>query len=234
LELLGGLLAPCRNGQICLMDPRSGDKLAEPFQPPLKPGGVARWQEPAPVGDSQFVVADGLHKLYLVGLRSSPKRDLVAVAELDVTEPITSPVAVLGDVAYAVDESNMLLAVKLPKLNLEQQWPLGGRCIWGPKAVGDRVLLATDDQQLHCLDANRKVVWQVATAHGALAGAPLAVAEGYILASKEGILWRVSGATGEEAAKYDIGRALGTGAVLLGDRLLVGGHDGTLYQVPQF
>ena len=39
---------------------------------------------------------------------------------------------------------------------------------------------------------------------------------------------------GEEVAKFETGHALGTGAVLLGDRLLVGGHDGTLHQVPQF
>jgi outer membrane protein assembly factor BamB len=97
--------------------------------------------------------------------------------------------------------------------------------------VGDHVLLATDDDQLYCLDANQKVVWRLPLSYGPLAGNPLNTDAGYVLAATSGVIWRLESATGKELAKIETGCPLGTGPVPLGDGLLVGGHDGCLYKV---
>ncbi len=97
--------------------------------------------------------------------------------------------------------------------------------------MGDHVLLATDDDQLYCLDSAQKTVWQVALPYGRLAGAPLLVDSQYVLAAANGVIWRVESATGKEVGSVETGYPLGTGPVRLGDVLLVGGHDGSLYKV---
>ncbi len=67
--------------------------------------------------------------------------------------------------------------------------------------------------------------------YGPLAGAPLELDGHHVLASTRGVIWRVDTATGNELGKVDVGLPLGTGPVLAGDQLLVGGHDGSLYRV---
>ncbi len=99
-------------------------------------------------------------------------------------------------------------------------------------AVGDRVLMATDDDQLYCLDSNQVLVCKVKLPYGRLAGAPLPADDGeYILASAGGVVWRVKADSGAELAKIETGYPLATGPVRLGDQLLVGGSDGCLHTV---
>ena len=187
------------------------------------------WSPAAVVGDNEVLLAEGHTGLYRIGIQSQPKPHLAALAQVDLAEPLISPLAVLGKMVYAVDAAESLVSFELPDLNAGQPRPLAARSVWGPGRVGDYVLLATDDDQLHCLDANRKVVWQVTLAYGPLAGAPLAIDGHYVLAATSGVIWRVEPATGKELGKIETGQPLGTGPVPLGDGLVVGGHDGCLY-----
>ena len=111
---------------------------------------------------------------------------------------------------------------------------LGARCAWGPHVLGSRLLLATDDDRLHCVDAAANLLWQQPLAYGPPAGAPLEVAgETCLLAAAGGVVWRLEAKTGKELGKIETHLALGTGPVLLGDRLLIGSHDGSMCVVDQ-
>jgi len=234
IAFAGGLLAPCKAGQVLLLDPRSGRQQVEPFQPRLESGAEVTWREPAVVGDDQIVLADNRNRLYRVGIQKKPKPHLDALAEpVNLTESVVSPVAVLETVAYAVDAAQTLLAVELPELTRGRPQPLSGRCVWGPRQVGDHVMLATADDRLYCLDGQQKLLWEIDLPYGPLAGAPVKSGDDYILAAAGGVIWRVRAATGEETAKTETGCPLGTGPVLLDDRILVSGHDGSLYLVEQ-
>jgi outer membrane protein assembly factor BamB len=234
IPLADDLLVPCRSGQVFLLDPRTGSPRTEPFQPTLPGGAQVAWSRPTPVGEGEFLLAEGHSGLYRIGIEDQPKPHLAARAQVDLTEPIESPIAVVGNVAYAVDASQSLLTFELPKLTLVgDPRPLGARSAWGPDRVGDCVLLATDDDQLYCLGAEGKIVWQIPLPYGPLAGRPLATDAGYLLVAARGVIWRLDPATGRELAKAETGYPLATGAVPLGDGLLVGGHDGCLYKLPK-
>jgi len=226
-----GLLAPSEVGQVFFLEPRSGDKLTEPFQPTLESGVRVQWSQPALVGENEILLAEGRTGLYRIGIKDQPKPHLAALAHVDLAEPLVSPIAVLGKVAYAVDAAESLCAFELPKLTPSPPKPLGARSVWGPQRLGEHVLLATDDDQLYCLDGDQKTVWQVPLPYGPLAGAPIEVDGHYLLAAESGVIWRAETATGNEVAKIETGYPLGTGPVKLGDGLLVGGHDGSLYMV---
>ncbi len=227
-----GLLVPCAAGQVFLLDPRSGDKRAEPFQPALRSGERVAWSRPALDDEGKILLAEGSAGLYRIGIKDQPQPHLALLAQADLAEPLASPLAVLNNKAYAVDAADSLVSFELPKLTPATPEPLAARSAWGPGRVGDYVLLATDDDQLRCLNAEGKIVWQLGLDYGPLAGAPSETGGGFVLASASGVLWRVDPATGNELGKVEIGHPLGTGAVPLGDGLLVGGHDGSLYQVP--
>ena len=225
----GGLLAPAKTGPVFLFDPRSGNQRVEPFLPVIPSGAEFAWRRPTPLGDQEFLLSDGNTKLYRVGIQDTPKRHLAALATGEAPAPIRSATAVVGHTAYVVDASDRLLGLALPDLKQATQSPLGGPCVWGPWPAGPCGLLATDEQLL-CIDPDAPR-WKVALPAGLPAGAPLVDGESILLASAGGMVCRVEAATGKLLGKVDVGLPLANGPVLLGDRLLVAGHDGTLYEV---
>ena len=170
VNFAGGLLARTKAGQVLLLDPASGASRAEPFQPRLESGVSLAWREPAVLGPDEFAVTDGRTNLYRVTIQALPKPNLAVADRATTPEPIVAPLAAVGHVVYAAD-AHTLVAYELPKLSRGKRWPLSGRSVWGPRRIGQRVLLATDDDQLYCLTADEKLLWQVPLAHGPLAGA---------------------------------------------------------------
>jgi hypothetical protein len=227
----GGLLVPCQVGQVFLVDPRTGGKMVEPFQGELAGGGRLPWRQAVLVDENSVVLADGSKRVYRLGIKDQPTRHLAALDQVETAKPIVSPVAVVGNVAYAVDEAGVLQRFVLPKLTPGEPTPLGGKPVWGPHRSGDHVFLATDDEQLLCLDGEGKVVWKIALLYGPLAGRPLPLGKEYLLASAAGVVSRVDAASGKELGKLETGHPLGTGPVLLGEQILLSGNDGTLYMV---
>jgi outer membrane protein assembly factor BamB len=232
-----GLVVPARDGQVFWIDPLSDkstpELLAEPFQPRLEPGAKLDWTMPTVVSDTQVIIADGKMNIYLLGVQDQPKRHLEAIKQTAMAKPITAPIGVLGQTGFVVDSAGALTILELPGLSHGKEIVLGGRCVWGPVRVGDNVLLAGDDNNLHCFDAKGGSVWRVRLEHGPLAGPPLRLGQHFLFASQNGVIWRADAATGKELAKVDTACPLGTGPVLCGQKLLVGGYDGTLYEVRQ-
>jgi outer membrane protein assembly factor BamB len=225
------LLAPSDLGQVYLLEPDLGNALSEPFQPRLQPGTLLPWQLPVTVGEQDIVISDGRSKLYRLRLVDKPRLHLEADAERDLASPLASPLAATTKVVCAVNADRKLDVFQLPDLTSAGQHDLAGRAAWGPRRVGDRVMLATDSGQLCCFDESGQPLWQVALPYGPLAGAPLLVGDHYILAAAGGVVWRAAAASGKELAKVDTGQPLATGPVLLGERILLGGHDGSLHQL---
>ena len=144
-----------------LLDPQTGEPLAEPFQPRLEAGAELDWITPLAVGDREAVLVDAkLRKMYRIGLQDEPKPHLAVLAEAVATKPVVAPLAVLGETVYLGDADGGLNAFALPALARGNEQSLGSRCAWGPARVGDAVLLSTDDNRLLCLDAKGNRRWQ--------------------------------------------------------------------------
>ena len=230
VSFAGGLLAPTKGGQVLLLDPVSGANRAEPFQPRLESGVSLAWREPAVLGPDDFALTDGRTNLYRVTVKTQPKPYLAVADTAKTPEPVVAPLAAVRGVVYAADV-HTLTAYELPKLSRGKQWPLSGRPVWGPRRIGQRVLLATDDDQLYCLTADQKLLWRVTMAHGPLAGTPAESGGRYVLASVAGTVWTIDAESGKEASADELGRPLGCGPVAYGGQLLLAGRDGTLYLV---
>jgi outer membrane protein assembly factor BamB/TolA-binding protein len=227
-----GLLVPSKAGQVFWLDPQKGDQLAEPFQPRLEPGMELDWTTPAVISDTQVVLSDGKTTVYLLSLKDQPKPHLEASAQTAIAKPIASPLGVVAQTGFVADTSGALTVLGLPTLaHGNKDVGLGGRCVWGPVRVGENVFVATDANQLLCFDSKGKEVWRAPLENGPLAGAPLLVGNQLVFASRSGIVWKAEAATGKGASKTNTGCPLATGPVLCGQKLLVGGHDGTIYEV---
>ena len=231
LGLGDGILTPCRDGQVFLLDTVSARNLAPPFLPPVKSVTVWKWTQPDLAGQNEAVLSDGDKRIYLVHLKKQGDAVRLEAEETLSAKAIVSRVAVTGNVAYMVAADDSAVAFELPKMTPGKSQPLGGSCVWGPRRVGTHVLLATDKNRLFCFDDRQQLVWEKDLPDGPLAGTPLLDGDHYLLASRSGVIARVAAATGEPVARVNVDRPIRTGAVLLDKRLFVGGHDGSLFEV---
>ncbi|MEQ8784763.1 MAG: PQQ-binding-like beta-propeller repeat protein [Pirellulaceae bacterium] len=228
-----GLLFPCDDGRIYLVDPVTGNPLAKPFQPPLSAGQRVAWGRPAPLAEGRFVVTDDRRKLYIVELKDSPEPHLAGVEEADVAQEITSPLAVVGESILAArrERSSDVLAVYGSDLAAGAESAIKGRVVWGPYAVGAAALAATDRGELLCIDGSGETLWSVSVGEGRLTGAPLRIGQEVVVASTEGVVKQINLSDGQETASLDLGQPLGAAPVPFAGRFLLTGSDGIVYIV---
>ena len=117
-----GVVAPTQIGQVYLLGGEEGQQLGSPFQPPLEANQQIDWLAPAVVGEgknSQLVITDGKHKIYLVDQIAEPEPHLEAVKAETLGEVrLNSALAVNGNVALAGTEGGLL-----PGLSFRRSWP---------------------------------------------------------------------------------------------------------------
>ncbi len=235
----GNLLFPLDQGDVRLIDPATGQDTLLPFQPKLAPGEKLTWFGPALVGDDgkEFVIANNRRELYRVGIKDTPKPFLAEAASGQLDVDLASHLAAIGDVVYGVVHTtagDVLKPISASELTAGDDIDLQGtRVTWGPYQVGDSIMVITDDRQLRSFQADNNSRWeQPGVAYGQPAGLPLAVGDDFVFAGRDGTIWRISGATGEEVAKTDLNEPIGSAPLAFGPRLLLCGNDGTLHVVP--
>ena len=248
----GGLLTACINGQVFLLDREAQGNMAKPLEPVVKGIKTWNWQTPVGVDDKLAVLSDGDKRLMAIGITTDAEKALseTAAAPGEITRKgLVSPIAVLGNVAFVVDAADNLLSFALPNLTPGTSQSLGAHCVWGPQRVGKLVLVATEKDRLFAVGEGPgipgapgvpgasgapgapQVVWQSVLRYGPLAGAPYLSGDEIFLSARSGAVWRISAADGKELGKIDAGCPLGTGPLVVGSRVIVGGHEGSLLEV---
>ena len=187
-------------------------------------------------GDAtQFVIADGEGKIYLVALGNEPQPHLQAVAEAESgPQPIESPLIVLGDTAIV--GRRQLASGSLPVAVAAT----GGRCQSSgagrlgtvprrrPDPAGDR------EQSAH--GNRRRRQSEVASARSSTATWPARRSpphDSVLIAYRKGIVERRALADGKPLASADVEQPLAAGSVSFLQRLLLVANDGTLLVVDQ-
>ncbi|MEX2174778.1 MAG: PQQ-binding-like beta-propeller repeat protein [Pirellulaceae bacterium] len=231
------LLVPARNGQVELLEPTTGKQVALPFMPPLSPTQLPEWTSPAVLPDgSGFVIGDGRHTLYRVGLKPQPQPHLAAVAERVTETSLHGNLVALEDTLYGIgssDAGDVVVALDPFQLTPLAQWPLQGKAQFGPVAVQGAVFVGSETDGLLCFEAGQKLRWQRPLEQGPLAGPPVKAGDGeYLLLFQSGFVVRIAGATGDALASTDLGLPLGPAAHVVDSQLYVSTSDGSLLVTP--
>jgi hypothetical protein len=229
-----GLLVPTTQAEIDWRDPRSGAPLARPFLPTVRIGSLPAWATPAVVSGepARFAVSDGRGSLYLVGLRSEPEPHLAAFAETSaVSEPPIGPPVALGDTVY-LPQANGLAAFRLPDLEPAARIDLTARPLWGPYVVADRLLIATDRNELICVAGDGSIRWRRGLPESLPVGTPTADAAQVWLSVAAGSIWQLRLDSGDILREVATTRRLASGPVLIEHSLVVATHDGSLLVLP--
>ncbi len=226
-----GFVVPLKLGQVLYLNAADGSRLATPFQPRLEPQATLDFKPAVAVGSDgrQFVITDSRQKIYLINLADQPQPHLAEVKQGDVgPRPIESPLIALGDSALAVAGGTHLLRFKIPTMETVGETNLPAPIDAGPYPLGDAILLTTADNKLFALSADGQVKWQVLIQHGSLAGAPLVLPDGVLLAYRKGVIERRSASDGKPLATLSVEQPLATGLVVFMQHVIATAADGTL------
>jgi hypothetical protein len=229
----GGLLTPCEDGKVYLLDIEARGEMAFPLPPALQGVNVWNWRTPVSIDDQRAVLCDGDKRLTVVtSSKSDEGQALTEVTAVTSKTALVSPLAVLGKVVLVADASDRLLSFELPSLAQGKSSSLGSRCIWGPRRLGKLVLAATE-KSLFAVNEQMELLWKAPLGHGPLAGAPYLVGDEIYLSARSGTVSRIAANDGKELGAVDAGCPLGSGPLVIGSRVLVGGHEGSLLLLPK-
>ena len=137
----------------------------------------------------------------------------------------------LGDSALAVAGGTHLLRFKIPTMETAGETNLPAPLEAGPYPMGDLLLITTADEKLLALSATGEVKWQGPLQHGPLAGPPLVLPDGILLAYRKGIIERRSATDGKPLATLNVEQPLATGPVAFMQHLVATAADGTILVV---
>lgn len=227
----GGVLIASDFGQISYAPLDGADEELFPFQPPLEPGVSIRWLRPAVVDDQRFVAADREGGAYLVRVSDQGAPHLAAAASARTEAPLASRLALLGQQVLVVSrtaDADRLVALHLPKLEVEATTRLDGRIRWGPFAVAQMALLAIEPGGLVAFGASAAQAWTFDLQGELPAGPPIPDGDHVIVATTAGRVLRLHGGSGELTSARDVQQPLGAGAALVDGRLLLRAADGTI------
>lgn len=224
---LGGILVPSKVGQVFVLDQNTGKDLMGPFSPLLQ-GKEFFWGPPELVNNQEVLIADGTSVLYQLGVEQQPQAHLVTLHHAEIPHPRGARVGVVGNVAYLPTSNNRLMAFALPSLERGKEFPLGGNVTFGPLRIGERVLLATYNNELICFDEQQNQNWSIPLAYGPPVGFASAEDGSLLMASTYGVISRHALKNGKELGKVTLDRPLLMGPVRLDNRLIVIGYDGSV------
>ena len=165
----------------------------------------------------------------------SPQPHLEGVAEGKVSPMrITSPVAVLGELAIAAAEGGHLVRYKLPSLEAAGEADLPGEAVWGPFRVGEQRCprhrrRATGRHLARRRNRLESAAGTWRTGRPAIGYRRTASCWHFARASSSAATWP----TASRPAKRDVEHPLAAGPVRFMQRLVLAADDGTLLVVDQ-
>jgi hypothetical protein len=229
-----GIALATASGAIHYLDPQTGSPKAEPFQLRLRPGQRLGNCRLSAVGDrgSEIAVSDGGNALYCIGLGSEGAPRLVEFGATQLQSPPIGDLLVGDKNVGLVDVRGNLLIFVLPDVKQVGAFDLAARAIVsGPVHLDASILLATDRDELVCLDGSLALAWKAPLVHGPLAGEPVASPGGLLVSSRGGWLCSLDDKGGKETGAVDLGQPLAGTPVVGGSYALVPAADGSLLKV---
>ena len=234
------LIVPSTDGQVTRVDPKNGQLVGTPFQPPISPGAQTEWFEPTLIRDSSFAIASGTGAqegnssvLYL--LDAANPRSIEQVSSLTLDEPFGSRLvnngqAIFGVLEGGVNDSLASLAIS-PKLSLNLKMELPGKVAAGPWLVEQGILLKMDNDQLLMLAEDLSTIWALSIPNEQFAGPPKKFQSGLLVSFLSGKLLVVDPASGKVVSEFDLRQPIAAAPIEVDQALFFSGLDGTLHQV---
>lgn len=231
-----GFFLPLDSGRIVLMNWQTGSQLGSPFQPPSSPNTKVKWSQPVtlPSDPDQVIVADDRKKIYRLRVGEQVRE----LASESLESPLLGPSTIIGETLFATTagpSADFLVSFDAGALTSKSKRLLDGRVNWGPFAVGELVLVRTDDGKLRAFDLAGEPKFEVVLPAGPMVDGIALASDALIVCGRGGWVVSIDPVAGQMIGQVDLSQPLSAPPLSVGKRLLVPGMEGVVYiiETPQ-
>ena len=208
-------------------------RTVEEFLGTVEQQDTVQWSSIVPV-DSEHVLVTGQDgRITRVGYRGTPKPHLQRVESLEVGQKVHVPPAVGGNRVVVSDASGRIQLLDAAGFRQQAETTLAAPAFGELHIVGERLIVQTEDHNLHCLTLDSKLekVWSIEMQGDAVSGTPLVEDGLLITGTMNGRVLKLDIATGEQKQVLQLDQPIEHGPFRVGSYLVVVSIDGSLYRV---
>jgi outer membrane protein assembly factor BamB/TolA-binding protein/pSer/pThr/pTyr-binding forkhead associated (FHA) protein len=220
-------------GRLRLQPRGTGGTTVQEWTAPVQASEAPAWRGLLPVDDTTFVALDATGRLMQGRYQSNPKPHLAEIGKWEAGAAVDLTPQLAGDQGVIAASDGTVFAIDLSSLEPTGKFALPRPATRSPVVVGDRVLVDSARQQLHCLDLRQKLqpLWQLPL-EGTVAVGAVEHDGHLIVARDDGVVLMVEPATGAVKQRLPLYERLLWGPRVWGDRLVMATVDGALLSLP--
>ncbi|MFK7822266.1 MAG: PQQ-binding-like beta-propeller repeat protein, partial [Planctomycetaceae bacterium] len=222
-------------GGLQVVNPKRGARKVTDYRAPQIPGEVTRWKSLTRLDDTQVAAVDSKNRMIKVQLRqpTGGRGNLAEVRILELESAIDQPPTAFGKyvlTANAAGQLAVLDATSLEYLATTQLPQAASSPAFGAK---DRIFVDAGGREtlVYSLGTTLNQTGRIVTGGVPIAGAPMEMGNGFLVALQNGDLVMTDGQGNEAGQRVRLGQQLQSGPMQAGNTVFVVGVDGSLIRV---
>lgn len=234
VALAGGVVVPVP-GALQVVNTNRGARRVTDYRAPQVQGESSRWKSLTRLDDTQVVGIDTKNRMIQVQLRTaagSPP-NLAEVRIVDLDAPIDHPPVQHDRYLLTTDAAAALTVLDARSLEYLATTQLPAVATSPPFGVADRIFVDAGGREILCYQIGNdlKQTGRISSNGATLAGAPLQLGSGFVVALSSGELVLTDGEGNETGERISLGQDLQSGPLQVGNSIVVVGIDGSLLHV---
>lgn len=211
----------------------SGGRTAEDYLSAQTQNQQQPWKALVALSATQVLAVTAANEFVRVEYRDTPRPQL---AELSVTKfphNIEVPPTAANGYLYAATTDGRLLMMQGGSLEIVAEAQLGGVPSAAPKADGQIVIVEVAGQAAKIFRAQGSLAaaGELQLGGFALAGNPLTVDDGILVARTDGVLTKLDASGVPTGVSMSVGQAVQSGLTRFGKQIVITGMDGSIYAI---
>ena len=228
LAFQGGLLLPGDDGRVYLIDPKTGESLAEPFIPPFDRTRPTRWKGPVAIGTDAVAIVDEAGHVRKLGIVKDPRPRLVALVEGSLGKDIEADPAATKEAIVVLTSDKLLRSLSTRDLSSVGSWPLKAPLAIPMVSADDKVCVADSLGNVSVIGTDGQRLWERQIDKATLAGPPCFLSGSLWCLSREGELVSLAAGDGVILNRAKLGTSTRGGPFPLGNSLALPTGAGTI------
>ncbi len=236
VALVGGIVVPVPGG-LQVVNPKRGARKVVDYRSPQVSGETSTWKSLTRLDDTQVVGIDSKNRMIQVQLRtpSGGQANLAEVRILDLEAAIDQTPMRHDKYLLTTDAAGQLSALDARSLEFLASVQMDVPASSPAYGVGDRIFVEAGGRETVCYGIGNTLekTGRIQTNGVGLAGAPLAISNGYLVALQNGQLVMTDKDGNESGPRLELGVALQSGPIQAGNSIVVVGVNGSFLKIDQ-
>lgn len=210
----------------------AGGTAAEDYRSAQTQEQQQPWKSMVALSGTQILAISAANEFIRVEYRATPRPQLAELSVQKIPQLVELAPAVSSGFLFVPTADGKLLMMQASTLEILTEKDLGGVASATPRVAGPFVFVEVGGQtKIYRIEEGLPEAGTIPMNGASLAGNPIEVDGGILIASTNGLIRRILPDGTLDAAELRTGQGFQSGLIKVGDRVIATGLDGSLYQI---